>query len=91
MTFFMISGIVAFLSVTGLLWCFHGFTRTLKEGKTVGLLVQPDRRVVVKHNVRRIIHTSMQARSEWRGISSNASPNDPGQLHGFGRALNMGR
>ncbi len=76
MTFFMISGMVAFLAVTGFLWCFQGFARTLKEGKTIGLLVQPipDRRAVVKHNVRRIIHTSMQARSEWRRVSLNASP-----------------
>lgn len=76
MTFFMISWMVAFLAVTGLLWCFQGFTRGLKEGKTVGLLVQPvpDRSVVLKQNMRRIIHTSMQAQREWRSNSSNASP-----------------
>jgi hypothetical protein len=88
MTFFMISGMVAFLAVTGLLWCFQGFTRAFTEGKTVGLLVRPvpDRSVVLKQNVRRIIHTSMQAQCEWRRDSSNASPSDPGHLQSLGRA-----
>ena len=92
MTFFMISGMVAFLAVTGLLWCFQGFTRAIKEGKTVGLLVQPvpDRSVVLRQNVRRIIHTSMQAQRERRRDFSNASSSDTGRLQGLGRALNMG-
>ena len=76
MTYFMISGIVAFLVLTGLLWCLQGFTRALREGETVGLLVRPvsDRRAVLKHNVRRIIHTSMQTQHDWRRDSSNARP-----------------
>jgi hypothetical protein len=79
MTYFMVSGMVAFAITIFLLWCLRGFTRALKEGGTVGLLVQPvpDRRVLVKHNVRRIIHTSMQAQTEWHHDFSNASPAPP--------------
>jgi hypothetical protein len=75
MTFFMISGMVAFLSLTGLLWCLRGFSRDMKQGATVGLLVRPvaDRRAVLKHNMRRIIHTSMQAQRDRRHGSSNAN------------------
>jgi hypothetical protein len=75
-TFFMVSGVVAFAITIFLLWCLRGFTRALKEDGTIGLLVQPvpDRRVVLKHNVRRIIHMSMQVQREWRRDSSNASP-----------------
>ena len=76
MTFFMVFGMIAFAITIFLLWCLREFTRALKEDGTVGLLVRPvpDQRVVLKHNVRRIIHTSMQAQREWQRNSSNASP-----------------
>jgi hypothetical protein len=75
MTVFMISGMIAFLSLTGLLWCLRGFSRYVKQGETVGLLARPvvDRRAVLKHNMRRIIHTSMQTRRDRRHDSSNAN------------------
>jgi hypothetical protein len=80
MTFFMISGMVAFLALTGLLLCLRGFSRDVKQGKTVGLLVRPvadrpgaDRRAVLKHNVRRIIHTSMQTQRDRRHDSLSAN------------------
>ena len=75
MTYFMISGMVAFLALIGLLWCLRGFSRDVKQGKTVGLLVRPvaDRRAVLKHNVRRIIHTSMQTQRDRRHDSLSAN------------------
>jgi hypothetical protein len=76
MTYFMITGIVAFSTVIFLLACFRGFSRDLKRGETVGLLVQPvsDRRAALKHNMRRMIHTSMQTQRDSRRNPSNASP-----------------
>jgi hypothetical protein len=82
----MVCGMVAFATTIFLMWCLRGFTRTLKhalkEDGTVGLLVQPvpDRRVVLKHNVHRIIHMSLQARREWRRDSPNASPAPLGNI-----------
>ena len=68
MTFFMISGLVGFLVVVFLLWCFRGFSHDLKQGQTIGLLVRPvaTQRAVLKQNIQRVVRMSVRK----QGISS---------------------
>ena len=60
MTFFMISGMICFLAIIFLVWCFRGFSQDLKQGKTIGLLVRPvtTQRAVLKQNIQRVVRMS---------------------------------
>ncbi len=72
MTFFMISGMVGFLAVIFLLWCFCGFSRDLRKGNTIGLLVRPvtirlvvnrpvtAEKAVLKLNIQRVVRMSVR-------------------------------
>jgi hypothetical protein len=71
-TFFMISGMVGFLAVIFLLWYFCGFSRDLRKGNTIGLLVRPvtirlvvtrpvtAEKAVLKQNIQRVVRMSVR-------------------------------
>lgn len=64
MAFFMISGMICFLAVIFLLWCFRGFSQELNKGNTIGLLVRPVtiQKALLKQNIQRVVR--MSARRE---------------------------
>jgi hypothetical protein len=70
-TFFMISGMICFLAVIFLLWCFRGFSQELRKGNTIGLLVRPVtirpvvtrpviQKAVLKQNIQRVVRMSVR-------------------------------
>jgi Na+/melibiose symporter-like transporter len=69
-TFFMVFGLIGLSAVIFLLWCFRGFSRDLKQGETVGLLVRPavTQKAVFKQNIQRVVRMSARQRlSSWYG------------------------
>jgi hypothetical protein len=58
----MVFGMIGFMAVIFLLWCFRGFSRDLTQGNSVGLLVRPvtSQRVVLKHNIQRVVRMSVR-------------------------------
>lgn len=88
MTFFMISGMICFLAVIFLFWCFRGFSQDLRKGNTIGLLVRPVRirpmvtrpvtpKAVLKQNIQRVVRMSVRREQFSNTYRPDVSPTVP--------------